>query len=106
MQAVVAAAMNCTQVFRMISATLATLNQMVCRVGAGQPADVTDAAVAGDDSRRQLAPSLRPIGAVDLIGTDALRRLPARRPVQRRLPRHECLVVAVDQFGASGHHAD
>ncbi len=76
----------------MIGTTLAPLDQMVCRVGARQAADVADAVVAGDHRRRQLAPSLRAVGTIQSVGADALRRSPAGWPVQRRLPWHDAWI--------------
>jgi len=85
---VVTAAMNCTQVGRIVGATLPLLDQMVRRVGARLAADMADASVACDHRCRQLAPCLRAVGTIYRIAAHALCRLPAGWPVDWRLPWH------------------
>jgi len=74
------------------------LDQVVRRVGARLTADMADAVVAGDRLRRQLAPRLRTVNAVDAVAADALRRRPSVRTVNGWLPWHVCLVGAVGHF--------
>ena len=90
MEAVVTPAMNCAEIVGMIGATLALLDQMVSRVGAGLTANVTDAVVAGDDRSRQLAPCLGAVGTVDTVTAHALGRSPSNRAVEWRFPGHSC----------------
>jgi len=73
----------------MIRSAVPPLDQVVCRIGTTFAAHMADAFVACDDRGGQLAPGLRAVGAVERIAALTLRWLPAARPVDWRLPRHE-----------------
>ena len=72
----------------MIGASVALLDQMVSRVGAGLAAQMADAVVAGDDEGRQLAPCLGSIGAVYRVTPHALGGAPTEGAMKRRFPGH------------------
>lgn len=72
----------------MIGTSVALLDQMVSRVGAGLTAQMTDAVVAGDDEGRQFAPCLGSIGAVYRVTPHALGGAPTERAMKGRFPGH------------------
>ncbi len=97
MQAVMATAVDCTKVCRVIGAALPLLNQMVRRIGARLAADMANALVAGDHPRCQLAPCLCAVGTIQLVTAHTFSRLPTGRAVDRRLPWHG--INCVEQQG-------
>jgi hypothetical protein len=82
------AAMDSTEIGRMVGTAVALGHQMVGGVGTGPAADVADAVIPPDHRRRKGAPSLRAIGAVDAIPSHPLGWCPAWGTMSRRLPGH------------------
>ena len=90
---VVTTAMHGCEIAWIVCAAVPLLDKVVRRVRARLSADVADATVAGDHRRRQLAPRLRTVGAVDAVAANALCRCPAVRTVDGRLPWHFLIVI-------------
>ena len=82
------AAVNGSEVGRMVGASVASFDQVVSRVGAGQAAQVADALVAGDDRCRQLSPCLGSVNTVLRIAPHALGWPPSEGAMEWRFPGH------------------
>ena len=72
----------------MVGASVASFDQVVSRVGAGQAAQVGDALVAGDDRCRQFSPRLGSVNAVLRVASHALGGSPTVGAMEWRFPGH------------------